>query len=349
MQDSLGGEGAAAGLWGGVETQYFYEITPEKILNAVEEYGVRCTGRCMSLHSMENRVYEVEIETQVEPLSAYDRYLIIKFYRPGRWSREQILEEHKFLKDLQEADIPAVAALEYEGRTLRELQDQKIFFALFPKVGGRSPSELNAEQLLRIGRLMARLHTVGAATPFKHRLQITPQTYGIQNMRYLIDQKVIIPELEPVFSSLVERICAIIEPLFSESRYQRVHGDAHFGNLLWRDEGVSFVDFDDTVSAPPVQDLWLFVQGRDCEAKEKMKVLLQGYEELRDFDRRTLTLIEPLRALRMIHYAAWIAHRREDPAFQRVFKDFGSQPYWLELISDLQDQLEIIQNDNIWG
>lgn len=328
------------------ETEYFYELTPEKILQAVEHLGVRCTGRCLSLQSMENRVYEVEIEVdeQTPVRDPSERFRVVKFYRPGRWSKEQILEEHEYLFDLKEQEIPVVAPdRDSSGQSLFLAPEIKIWFAVFPKQGGRSPTELSDEDLLQVGRLLARLHTVGSLKPANQRLTLSPQTYGHDNLRYLVEQQKIPADVQPHYVNVVEQICQFITPWFEDVPIQRIHGDAHLGNLLWGRTGAFWVDFDDMVRGPCVQDLWLVALGRDEEAKRRLDVLLSGYESMRRFDRTTLMLIEPLRALRMIHYATWIAKRWEDPAFQRTFPDFGSNRYWREQISDLQDQLRFMQ------
>ena len=343
------GQKYCSGVWGSSSTRYFYEITPEKILNAVENYGFRCTGRCLSLNSMENRVYEVEIEPTGDLDNFYDRFRVVKFYRPNRWTKEQILEEHQFLFDMEEADIPVAPPLKCNGTSIQKLDEENIYFAVFPKIGGRSPNELNSEQLIRLGRLFGRVHNVGAKRNFDYRLKLNPTTYGLDNMNYLLSENIITPELVSLFKSLVEQICEISQPLFNQFPVQRVHGDAHLGNILWREpDGVTLLDLDDTVFAPVVQDMWLLIQGRDDEARQRLKVFLKGYEEMRSFDRGSLVLIEPLRALRMIHYSAWIAHRRDDPVFQRTFHNFGTQQYWMELVADLQDQLSVIQDNSFW-
>ena len=347
---SAGSRRNSAGLWGAEETKYFYAITPERILSAVEAYGLRCTGRCLSLHSLENRVYEVEVELPAgeQQRSVSERFRVVKFYRPGRWSREQILEEHEFLEDLAEAELPVVPPISFEGETLRRVDGMEMYCALFPRAGGRSPAELNEEQLKRVGRLLARLHQVGAAKRFACRLALTPAAYGIENLRFMVDNGVIMPELVRAYSAAVDGICDLCAPWFEETPAQRVHGDAHLGNLLWRDEALAVVDFDDCVLAPRVQDLWLMVQGRDDAAQRRMEILLEGYEEMSPFDRSSLRLIEALRALRMIHYSAWIAHRREDPAFRSVFPHFGGQQYWMEQVADLQEQLEVVRSGDAW-
>lgn len=322
------------------ETKFFFELTPERILDAVEALGVRCTGRCLQLNSMENRVYEVEIELESEPASPSDRFRIIKFYRPGRWTLEQIGEEHRFLLDLHGADIPVVAPLPFpDGATVRRVGELEIYYAVFPKVGGRSPDELDSEQLMWLGRLMARIHTVGAQRSAPHRLKLDPATYGIENLRYLIDSGTVPRESQLAYRTVVERICTLVEPWFAVAQYQRIHGDCHLGNIVWGSSGPFFVDFDDMVTGPCVQDVWLVVPGR---SEEQLRSLLAGYELLRPFDRSTLRLIEPLRALRFVHFTAWIARRWHDPAFQRVFPNFGSGGYWGEQLSDLNEQLTII-------
>lgn len=324
------------------ETRFFFELTPERILDAVELLGVRCTGRCLQLNSMENRVYEVEVELDGEPESPAERFRVVKFYRPGRWSKEQIGEEHRFLLDLKAADIPVVAPIEFpDGSTLQQVGALEIYYAIFPKVGGRSPDELDSEQLLWLGRLLARIHTVGAQREAKTRLRLNPATYGIENLKYLIDSGVVPRETQAAYRGVVERICTLVEPWFQEVKTQRIHGDCHLGNILWGRDGPFFVDFDDMVVGPCVQDVWLIVPGRE---EQQLQNLLSGYELMRPFDRNSIRLIEPLRALRFVHFSAWIARRWHDPAFQRVFPQFGSGGYWGEQLSDLNDQLTIISN-----
>lgn len=329
-------------------TKFFYDITPERVLAAVEHFDVRCTGRCLSLQSMENRVYDVEIETSSEPSSEpsrpSDRFRVIKFYRPGRWSEAQILEEHEFLRDLVQNEVPVVAPLvDKNGKSLLCDGESGIWYALFPKQGGRSPQELSDQDLPKVGRLLARLHTVGASKPAQHRIKLTPRTYGLDNLAFLLNSGALPPDYRAHYQQVVESICSIITPWFDGIPYSRVHGDAHLGNLLLGNEGLFWVDFDDMLMAPCVQDLWLLVLDRDEEAKRRMELLLSGYEELRHFDRSTLSLIEGLRALRMIHYTAWVARRFEDPAFKRTFPHFGTPSYWREQLGDMHEQLEVIQ------
>lgn len=335
-------------VWGSSETKYFYELTPERILQAVESLGLRCTGRCLALNSFENRVYEVEIDIEDEKKikSPSERFRIVKFYRPGRWTAEQIKEEHQFLLDLVELEIPVVAPLVFEnGETLLKIPDCNIYCAVFPKVGGRSPDELNAEQLPLVGRLLARMHNAGATRKAEHRIRLSAENYGRASLKFLQDSKTLPRDIAATYTDLVNQICDLTEPLLLKADLQRIHGDCHFGNLLWGKDGPFWVDFDDMLNGPCIQDLWLIIPGRDEYAKQQLSILLEAYEQMRKFDYQSLNLIEPLRALRMIHFSGWIAKRWEDPAFPRAFVDFGTERYWAEQISQLQEQLLLIKSN----
>ena len=330
--------------WGNAPTRYFYELTPDVIFNAVEALGYHCTGRCMPLNSMENRVMEVEIEPEHPVESESDRFRIVKFYRPLRWNREQILEEHFFLRELEECEVPVVVPeASANGATLFELEEQSIFYCVYPKVGGRNPDELSRDQLQRMGRMLARLHNIGSRSEAPSRIRLTPESYGLNSLDFLLDSESIPVELEDDYIDVVEEICDRSEPYFSVAATQRVHGDCHYGNILWSPAGPSFVDFDDMVVAPPVQDIWLMTPGRDDDSLAQREVLLGTYEALTTFDRRTLLLVEPLRALRFIHFSAWIAKRWSDPAFKRTFPEFSTTNYWNEQLHDLKECLELIR------
>ncbi len=322
--------------WGDSETQLFLDLKPEKILETVELLGKRSTGRVNALNSMENRVFEVELD---------DSKVIAKFYRPGRWSREQILEEHQYLLDLKEQDIPVVAPIVFpSGSTLEKVKDAEIFCAIFPKQMGRNPQELNAEDLKRLGRLLARIHNTGSQRKAEHRIALNPDVYGIRNLEYLLETDSISYSVIDRYEEIVREICELSEPLFAEVASQRIHGDCHFGNILWGDEGPFLVDFDDMVNGPCVQDLWLICPGRDEDSLENLDTLIAGYEELREFDHLSLDLIEPLRALRFVHFSAWIQKRWTDQTFQTNFPHFGSEKYWREELNDLNEQLELIRS-----
>lgn len=338
-------ESAATGFsWGNEPTRYFYELTPDVIFSAVEALGYRCTGRCMPLNSMENRVLEVEIEPEKPVDSESERFRIVKFYRPLRWNREQIMAEHQFLQELENNDVPVVVPEMHDnGKTLFELQEQSIFYCLYPKVGGRNPDELNRDQLQRLGRLLARLHNVGSLSSAPGRIRLTPESYGLHSLDFLLDSESIPIELEDDYIDVVEEICERSEPYFENATVQRIHGDCHFGNVLWSPAGPSFVDFDDMVIAPPIQDIWLLTPGRDEESLAQREVLLHTYESLTTFERTSLNLVEPLRALRFIHFSAWIAKRWSDPAFKRTFPEFSATNYWNEQLHDLKECLGLIR------
>lgn len=335
----------AQGVWGEKDTQYFYQLTPELVLDAVEHaLGMRSTGRSLQLNSMENRVFEIEMEEEVSG-PKYKRYRIAKFYRPGRWTKEQIQEEHQFLLDLEREEIPVAAPLRLShGETLMEVPGTGLFLVVFQKKPGRNPYELDQEQLSITGRLLGRLHNIGAVRKAEHRVSLTPETYGRQNLAELQRLNIIPPQFSATYADLVHRLCDLIDPLFARVPLQRIHGDCHRGNLLWGDEGPFWVDFDDCVNGPPVQDLWLLLPGRGEEAQEQLDIMLRAYESMREFDHGSLRLIEPLRALRYVHFSTWIAKRWQDPAFPRTFPQFGTEKYWQEQMYDLQEQIGLIQN-----
>lgn len=326
-------------------SQYFYELTPESILDAVEQIGVRCTGRALPLNSMENRVYEVEIEVDPSEItSRYDSFRVVKFYRPGRWTRQQIEEEHRFLLELEEEDIPVAAPLRLPGGgTLGSLAASGILYSVFPKVGGRHADELTQGQLEVLGRLLARMHAVGVRSDAASRLNLDVDTYGRGNLEAVLASGTIPSNFVQHYRSTVEAVVRETEPFLREVRPQRIHGDFHLGNVLWQQSGPLLVDFDDMVNGPCVQDIWLILPGRDEESREARRVLIEAYEELRAFDRATLALVEPLRALRIIHFSAWIARRWNDPAFKGVFVEFGTEKYWQEQIVALSECLELIR------
>jgi Ser/Thr protein kinase RdoA (MazF antagonist) len=314
--------------------QQFFSLTPDAMLTCVEQaLGTRATGRTFTLNSMENRVSEIELEDE--------RRVVTKFYRPGRWTREQILEEHAFLAELVEAEIPAVPPLVLANGSTLDTSSDGIWFAVFDKVRGRSLQELDDLQLQQAGRLLARIHTVGARAPAEHRLRITP-AWGLESLRILDETNAVDIQLQSRYRRAVEAIVKKIEPLFESVPLHRVHGDCHLGNLLWQNERPFFLDFDDMVSAPAVQDIWMVVRGRDEDAIRMRDVMLDAYETMRDFDRSTLRLVEPLRALRMIHYSSWIARRWDDPIFKRTFPEFVTYNYWLEEADSLEEQLRLI-------
>ncbi|MEW6776945.1 MAG: serine/threonine protein kinase [Bdellovibrionota bacterium] len=334
--------------WGDPITKHFFALTPNEVLAAIEEAGYRCTGLCYPLGSYENRVYEVEVEEDPsrgivkKDVSSLRR--VVKFYRPGRWTREQILEEHQFLAELSENEVPVIVPLPLsEGKTLGTNKQTGLFYALFPKVGGRAPEDLSEDQFQWLGRLLGRLHNVGAAKLAPHRVRLTPETYGLSNLNYLLEQNQLPAEMRPAYEAAVREICRLSEPLFAKTKTLRIHGDCHAGNILWGKSGPFLLDFDDMVMGPAAQDLWLLLPGRDEEGKAALEALLEGYGQMRGFDREELRLIEPLRALRFVHYSAWLARRWSDPAFPRAFPHFGTPKYWGEMTRDLQQQAVLVR------
>lgn len=334
----------AQNVWGDESTQFFYSLTPDHVLNAIESLGLKSTGRVMQLNSMENRVYEVEIELDQESDNPSDHFKIIKFYRPGRWSKEQIQDEHDFLFDLIDHEIQAIAPIKFNNESIFKSEDN-LWFSLFPKKGGRLADEWTPPLLEQMGRLLARLHNIGATKKAKYRLNLDIETYGKKNLEYILNSDIIPREYRAQYESVVNQICTMSAPLFEGINYQRVHGDCHHGNtLLNSTQGAFLIDFDDMVNAPRVQDIWMVIPGRDQYAIEYRNILLDAYEGMTEFDYREIKLIEPLRALRMVHFTSWIAHRFEDEAFKRAFPNFATYQYWEKEIFDFKEQVSLIQD-----
>src|SRR5512138_621 len=304
----------------------FFALTPDRVLDAVEVGGLRCTGRCLPLRAFENRVYEVELEDE--------RRLVVKFYRPGRWSRATIEDEHRFLADLVAAEIPAVAPMDLgTGTTLNEIDG--ILYAAFPKVRGRTLDELDAENRRRIGRTIGRMHAVGAARPAPHRPKITIDRYIREPLDVLLSGDFIPGSLAPRYRDVALAIAGRAEAAMAAAPTQRIHGDLHWGNILWAKDGPILVDFDDCAMGPPIQDLWLLARGDSEEARGMREDLLEGYELFREFDRSTLALCEPLRAMRIVYMSGWVARRWDDPSFPPAFPMFKNHNYWNQEYEEL--------------
>ncbi len=308
----------------------FNQLSPDDVLDAVEVGGRRCTGRFLVLNSYENRVYQLELED--------GSWVVGKFYRPGRWSREAIAAEHRFLSELQEVEVPAVCPVDLgDGRTISEVKG--IFFSLFPRVGGRTPQELDDEQVQILGRLVARIHNVGATADAPERPRLTPTTYGRDNLALLLDRDAIPEEARAIYAASVEALLDRIEPMFEGVPFHRIHGDCHLGNLIWTPKGPAFLDFDDFLVGPAVQDIWMMVPSADGEGRRQRDLFVEAYDGFRRFEPRWLRLVEPLRALRFIHYTTWITRRWHDPYFQRTFQYYGTLQYWQREIQDLREQI----------
>jgi Ser/Thr protein kinase RdoA (MazF antagonist) len=311
-------------------------LTPDTVLNALESVGLRADGRLLALNSYENRVYQVGME-EGPPIVA-------KFYRPGRWSDAQILEEHAFVLELVERELPVVAPLTLgEGGTLRVFEGFR--FAAYPRRGGRAPELDNPDTLEWMGRFIGRIHAVGALKPFEHRPALDLETFGEEPRGYLLSHGFIPIDLLDAWSSVVEQALAGVRRGFDRAgtvRTLRLHGDCHAGNVLWTDDGPHFVDFDDCRTGPAIQDLWMLLSGLRPDMTRQLSDVLAGYEDFFDFDPRELHLLEPLRTLRLIHYSAWLARRWSDPAFPAAFPWFNSQRYWQDRILELREQIALM-------
>jgi len=313
----------------------YYQLGPDQVIQAVESLDLLCDGRLLALNSYENRVYQVGLEEGAP--------LIAKFYRPARWSDAQILEEHEFALQLADAEIPLVPPMVINGDTLHHFEGFR--FALFERRGGHAPELGDRDTRLWLGRFMGRIHAVGASQKFKYRPVLTPQRFGQESIDSIQASRLLPPHLENAFDSLSRDLMTAIDAAWARAgafTAIRLHGDCHVGNVLWR-EGPFFVDLDDCQSGPAVQDLWMFLAGETPEMAIQMKDLLTGYKEFCAFDHRQLQLIEALRTLRMLHHAAWLGRRWEDPAFPQAFPWFGEGRYWEDLILGLREQQARLQ------
>jgi Ser/Thr protein kinase RdoA (MazF antagonist) len=317
-------------------TDLFLSLTPEKVLRAVEAAGLRCNPVCYPLNSFENRVYEVELEDRTR--------VVAKFYRPGRWSEEQILEEHELLRELDAEEIPVATARPFpDGTTLHRIDH--IFYSLADRRGGRAPDELDPPLARRLGMLAGRLHNVGARHPAQHRLTLAADAFIRDDVAWLTEHDTVPRHLRGRYVAAALAIAEIVDQRLAGVPVQRVHGDLHLGNLLLRDGQLRVLDFDDMVMGPAVQDLWLALPGRDAFTLALREEFLAGYEQFRLFDRSTLVLIEPLRGLRVVHYNAWLARRWHDPAFPVAWPHFGTAEYWERETAELEEQLAVIRGE----
>ncbi|MAD57460.1 MAG: serine/threonine protein kinase [Porticoccus sp.] len=309
----------------------FDQLTPDFILNSLEELKFLTDGRLFPLNSYENRVYQIGIENSSP--------IIGKFYRPNRWTKKQILEEHQFCFELAEQELPVVAPMiSKSGESL--FQYKGFYFALFPRKGGYGPELDDLDNLYLLGKLLGRLHAVGAVKPFNSRHVLNSDTFGHKSSK-LISEHFIPAELKLSYDTLIKDLMQAIDEILKNSgdiKNIRVHGDCHGGNILWRDGNAHFVDLDDAMMAPAVQDVWMLLSGNRDRQCAQLSEILDGYNEFFDFHPKELKLIDALRTLRMINYTAWIAKRWVDPAFPIAFPWFNTIRFWSEHILELREQ-----------
>jgi Ser/Thr protein kinase RdoA (MazF antagonist) len=324
-------------------TLAYMGLQPHHILAALENLGFRCDGRFLTLNSYENRVYQIGIE-EGQPVVA-------KFYRPGRWSDEAIREEHDFGIELAEKEIPVVPPLACNQQTLHHMDNFRI--SVSPCRGGRSPDLDNQDLMRQLGRLLARIHLAGETRSFVHRPRLDIESYGYNSCDFLLDNNFIPAEMIDVYTGIADHLFEEIHACFDRAgnvREIRLHGDFHPGNVLVNGQQLHIVDLDDARTGPAVQDLWMFLSGDRAEQTPQLAILLEGYLEFRNFDARELHLIEALRTLRIMHYAAWLARRWEDPAFKTAFPWFDSRRYWDDHILSLREQAALMQeNPLVWA
>jgi Ser/Thr protein kinase RdoA (MazF antagonist) len=303
----------------------YARLTPDLVLDAVDACGLWPDGRLLALNSYENRVWQVGLEDEAP--------VIAKFYRPDRWSDAAILEEHAFAQELAAAELPVVAPLAFDGTTL--LQHDGFRYALSPRRGGRAPSLESTDQLEWLGRLIARMHGVGARAPFAHRGRLDRESMVHEPMRSVLASSLLPATLHTNYRAAATRLDAAIAArmeAIGPVRQLRLHGDCHPGTVLWTDDGPHFVDFDDARTGPAVQDLWMLAND-----ERAMKAVLEGYQQFRDFDHGELALVPALRAMRQLHYAGWIAARWHDPAFPAAFPFVAESRWWEQHIADLHE------------
>jgi Ser/Thr protein kinase RdoA (MazF antagonist) len=317
-------------------TDLFLSLTPDKVLEAVQHAGLQPRPVCYTLNSFENRVYDIELEDESR--------VVAKFYRPKRWSRDQILEEHLFLADLEAAEVPVCGVRPFpDGETLKTNEDG-IHYCVFHRKGGRAPDELSDVMVTRLGMLTARMHNVGSARRADSRVRINPGTYIYDNIDWMVNHRVLPDQYRQRYMDAAFAIADIAADYFRDVEIQRIHGDLHKGNLVERGGVLHVLDFDDMVIGPAVQDFWLLLPDRDAAARRQREIFIEAYEQFRSFDRSSLRLIEPLRAMRYVHYAAWLARRWHDPAFPSTWPHFGTDEYWAGETQDLEKQLRVIRD-----
>ena len=319
------------------QTPHFASLTHEIIIAlAEEELGMRLTGLCRPYNSYINRVFELAQED--------GSGIVIKFYRPGRWSKEALQDEHDFLLELAETEIPVIAPLPLNNsKTIGG--SGEIMFAIFPKKSGRNHDEFSEEQWLELGRLLARVHTVGAKHLPKDRITLTPGSATRDHIDFITKRGHVPKELSEQFTDITGTLLDLIDPLFKNKPLIRIHGDCHSGNIIYRpDESFYMIDFDDMAIGTPIHDIWMLLPGYLKDSRHELNLFIEGYETFRNFDRSDLKLIEPLRAMRYIHFTAWCAHQVADGGFLNLAPGWGTNEYWQTEINDLAKQITRIKD-----
>jgi Ser/Thr protein kinase RdoA (MazF antagonist) len=314
----------------------FFQLTPERVLDAVEKAGLQCRPLCYPLNSFENRVYEVELADKSR--------IVAKFYRPGRWTREQIAEEHELLAALAAEELPVCAWRPFPGGDTLHAID-RIFYSVADRRAGRAPDEVGDALALRLGMFVGRMHAVAARRPFGHRPRLDADSYVRTETEFLRAERQIAGAFEARYLRAAEELADLADAAWPRHDQIRLHADLHLGNVLLRDDQIRVLDFDDAVMGPAVQDLWLAIPGRDEHARRLRALCVEGYERFRLFDHGSLRLIELLRGLRMVRYCAWLARRYDDPAFRLGWPEFGSEEYWRTTTDDIEEQLRVVRGE----
>ncbi|MCG6888419.1 MAG: serine/threonine protein kinase [Gammaproteobacteria bacterium] len=317
----------------------YTRLTPDCVIAAVESTGRFSDARILALNSYENRVYQVGIEDESP--------VIVKFYRPNRWTPEQIDEEHRFTRLLLEHELPVVPPLEIEASAAFPtigIHDG-FMFSIYPRQGGRAPELDDLDHLHQLGLFIGRIHAVGAGFPFRYRQRLSVEQ-AATNVSYLQEAGFIPHDLQAAYQAISSEILEAIEerrPDAPQFKQISLHGDCHKGNVLWRDDKPHFVDFDDAISGPAIQDLWMLLSGDMPAQQRQLLEIIEGYETFQEFNQRELDLIEPLRAMRVLYFNAWLARRWDDPAFPMAFPWFNTERYWSDYILELKELLSQLQ------
>jgi Ser/Thr protein kinase RdoA (MazF antagonist) len=329
---------------GAAERHPYDVLGPDQVLDAVEGLGLPTSARVFALNSYENRVYQIGLDD--------GSFVIAKFYRPERWSDAQILEEHAFTQELESLEIPVVPPMVINGQTLHTcLCGTQIFrFSLFPRLAGRPPELDNPDNLQVMGRFLGRVHRVGSQAVFQHRIALNVEHWAVKSREFLLERHFIPDALVSAYESLTLDLIERMNKIFSNCgslQQLRLHGDCHPGNVLWRGDQPWFVDFDDAINGPAIQDLWMMLSGDRDQRQAQLLEIIEAYEEFFEFDATELALIEPLRTLRIMLHSAWLAKRWTDPAFPRSFPWFNTERYWAEHILELREQMAALDEPTL--